>query len=47
VALNPARIPVERRGAPDVEAALARLAAATPAGLARLTELGHVDVGTT
>jgi hypothetical protein len=47
VALNPARIPDERRGAPDVEAALARLAAATPAGLARLTELGHVDVGTT
>jgi hypothetical protein len=43
VALNPARIPPDRLGAPDVDAALQRLAAYTPVGVARLAELGRVD----
>ncbi|HEX3930139.1 MAG TPA: NAD(P)-binding protein [Nocardioides sp.] len=43
VALNPARVPAERRASPDVVAALARLGEHTPAGLARLAELGRVQ----
>jgi hypothetical protein len=38
-ALNPARIPPDRRGDTAVQSALARLAAAAPDGLARLTSL--------
>ena len=45
VALNPARIPPDRLGSPEVEAALQRLATYTGPGLSRLSELGRVDVG--
>lgn len=43
IAVNPARIPAERRGDAEVEAALDRLREHTPAGLAGLTQLGAVD----
>jgi hypothetical protein len=39
VPLNPARVPPERSGDPDVVAALQRLKANAPAGVARLAEL--------
>lgn len=42
VALNPARVPAERSASPDVVAVLERLRQHTPAGLARLAELGGV-----
>jgi hypothetical protein len=39
VALNPARIPPEHRGSPEVQGALERLQTHVAPGLARLTEL--------
>jgi hypothetical protein len=42
-AINPARVPVELAASADVNDALARLRAQTPAGIARLAELGGVD----
>jgi hypothetical protein len=39
VAINPARVPPGHPGSPELDDALARLAAHTPAGVARLTEL--------
>ncbi|MGC4110102.1 MAG: NAD(P)/FAD-dependent oxidoreductase [Nocardioides sp.] len=47
VALNPARVPAERRDSADVVAALDRLQTHLPTGLTRLAELGDVgdDVG--
>jgi hypothetical protein len=39
VALNPARVPPEHPGSPALDAALARLSTATPAGVARLADL--------
>jgi hypothetical protein len=43
VAINPARVPVELADSADVNDALARLRAQTPAGVARLAELSGVD----
>jgi putative NAD(P)-binding protein len=40
VALNPARVPPERSGDPEVVAAVRRLQATIPRGVARLAELG-------
>ena len=39
VALNPARVPPERRGSPEVDDVLDRLQAHVPSGIARLAEL--------
>ena len=44
VPLNPARVPPEQADFPAVAAALARLQATTPAGVARLAELAAVDL---
>lgn len=44
IAINPARVPPERRDDPAVQAVLQRLQEHTPAGLARLAALGSVDV---
>ena len=43
VALNPARIPPEHGGSPELDDALDRMRAHTPAGLARLAELSTLD----
>jgi hypothetical protein len=43
VAINPARVPPESSGSPDVMAALARLQANVPAGVARLAGLSGLD----
>ena len=43
VALNPARIPPEYGGSPELDDALARLQVHTAAGLARLTQLAGLD----
>ena len=45
VPLNPARVPPERSGSPELEGALARLQASVPAGLARLVELAAGQPG--
>ena len=44
VPLNPARVPAGQADSPAVAAALARFQANTPAGVARLAELGAVDL---
>ncbi len=43
VAINPSRIPPEYGASPELDDALGRLRAHTPAGLARLAELSTLD----
>lgn len=47
VPLNPARIPVEHQGTPEVVAALQRVQAQAAPGLARLAELGGLEADAT